>query len=386
MDINLGDDIQEREDKNIILFDKGFNDIQELSSKKRLDQNKKKKKPTTWYSLYLILFKNTLSSNHLIPKEELKLRLNILRKYLPPYYNAPKTTDNLNSSSLLKKFTYHAYSKNNFIKKLLEKSNKRSSIFLFEEAETKENKNLNDSSNQVFKRRTRKTMTQKFDSSRLNLFNFAGSRRGSIQKNKLLELKDINVIQEEPEQVNSKILQNFARNERVSPDKRKFGKRSTIKMEGQLMNKLIFRQKKKKQNSNFYFFEFERKAKLKLDKQNEFNELENINKDFLIRTPTDNEYSLILTDKRNMDISHTYFTEYLNKLNLETKNEKITTYKKELASQLLKFNELYYDSKLEDLGSDKTFNEIKSGCDLFINRFTLDKQEEKIISDLEKFL
>ena len=386
MDINLGDDIQEREDKNIILFDKGFNDIQELSSKKRLDQNKKKKKPTTWYSLYLILFKNTLSSNHLIPKEELKLRLNILRKYLPPYYNAPKTTDNLNSSSLLKKFTYHAYSKNNFIKKLLEKSNKRSSIFLFEEAETKENNNLNDSTNQVFKRRNRKTMTQKLDISKLNLFNFAGSRRGSIQKNKLLELKDINVIQEEPEKVNSKILQNFARNERVSPDKRKFGKRSTIKMEGQLMNKLIFRQKKKKQNSNFYFFEFERKAKLKLDKQNEFNELENINKDFLIRTPTDNEYSLILTDKRNMDISHTYFTEYLNKLNLETKNEKITTYKKELASQLLKFNELYYDSKLEDLGSDKTFNEIKSGCDLFINRFTLDKQEEKIISDLEKFL
>ena len=76
----------------------------------------------------------------------------------------------------------------------------------------------------------------------------------------------------------------------------------------------------------------------------------------------------------------------LIKENLETKNEKITTYKKELASQLLKFNELYYDSKLEDLGSDKTFNEIKSGCDLFINRFTLDKQEEKIISDLEKFL
>ena len=45
MDINLGDDIQEREDKNIILFDKGFNDIQELSSKKRLDQNKKKNEP-----------------------------------------------------------------------------------------------------------------------------------------------------------------------------------------------------------------------------------------------------------------------------------------------------------------------------------------------------
>ena len=222
--------------------------------------------------------------------------------------------------------------------------------------------------------------------SRLNLFNFRGGRKDTVQKNKPLELKDINVIQEVPEKSISKNLQNFSRNDSPSPDKRKRAKRSTIKMEGPVMNRILFKQKKKKQMSNFYFFEFERKAKLKMDKQNEFNELEGINKEFLIRTPNDNEYSLILTDRRNMDNSHTYFMEYLNKLNLETKNEKITTYKKELASQLLKFNELYYDSKLEDLGSDKTFNEIKSGCDLFINRFTLDKQEDKTISDLEKFL
>ena len=385
MDINLGDDIQEREDKNIILFDKGFNDIQELSSQKRLAQNAIKNKPINWYTLYLILFKNTLSSKHLIPKEELKLRLNILRKHLPSFYNAPKTTDNLNSSSLLKKFTYHVYSKSNFIKRLLDKSNIRSSIFLFDEQENKEN-NLNDSQSQIFQRRIRKTRTQKMELSRLNLFNFGGGRKDTAQKNKPLELKDINVIQEVPEKSISKNLQNFSRNDSPSPDKRKRAKRSTIKMEGPVMNRILFKQKKKKQMSNFYFFEFERKAKLKMDKQNEFNELEGINKEFLIRTPNDNEYSLILTDRRNMDNSHTYFMEYLNKLNLETKNEKITTYKKELASQLLKFNELYYDSKLEDLGSDKTFNEIKSGCDLFINRFTLDKQEDKTISDLEKFL
>ena len=106
MDINLGSDIQNRMDKNIVLFDKGFNDIQELSSQKKLAHNAIKNKPINWYTLYLILFKNTLSSKHLIPKEELKLRLNILRKHLPSFYNAPKTTDNLNSSSLLKKFTY----------------------------------------------------------------------------------------------------------------------------------------------------------------------------------------------------------------------------------------------------------------------------------------
>ena len=385
MDINLVSDIQNRMDKNIVLFDKGFNDIQELSSQKRLAHNAIKNKPINWYTLYLILFKNTLSSKHLIPKEELKLRLNILRKHLPSFYNAPKTTDNLNSSSLLKKFTYHAYSKSNFIKRLLDKSNMRSSIFLFDEQENKEN-NLNDSQSQIFQRRIRKTRTQKMEISRLNLFNFRGGRKDTVQKNKPLELKDINVIQEVPEKSISKNLQNFSRNDSPSPDKRKRAKRSTIKMEGPVMNRILFKQKKKKQMSNFYFFEFERKAKLKMDKQNEFNELEGINKEFLIRTPNDNEYSLILTDRRNMDNSHTYFMEYLNKLNLETKNEKITTYKKELASQLLKFNELYYDSKLEDLGSDKTFNEIKSGCDLFINRFTLDKQEDKTISDLEKFL
>ena len=385
MEKKIDDNNQEKIDKNLLLFDKGFNDIQELSLKKNLTRNYAKRKTINWYTLYLILFKNTLSSKNVIPAEELKLRLNIVRKYLPSFYNPQVSSENSNSNSLLKKFTYHVYPKNNFIKRLLDKSNKKRQILHFEDTENKEN-DLNESKGQTFQRRIRKTKTQKFTSSDLNLFNF-GARRNSIQKNFPSEIKGLNVIQESSPKRGSKIFKDFDKKEGLSRERgRKLSKKSTIKMETPVMNKLLFNQTKKKHQSNFYFFEFERKAKLKLDKKNEYNELDNINKDYLIRTPNDNEYSLILSDKRNLDNKRTYFYEFLNKLNLETKNEKVNTYKRELATQLLKFNELYYDAKLEDFGSDKTFNEIKTGCDLFINRFKTDKQEEKIISDLDKFL
>ena len=372
----------EKSNKNLLLFDKGFNDIQELSERKKLSQNTSKRKPITWYTLYMILFKNTLSSKSLIPKEELKLRLNIMRKHLPSYHNVPKSSENINSNSLLKKFTYHLYSKNNFLKKLLEKAKERRAIFLFEEGDTKE-KEQNEPINQTFQRRIRKTKTQKFSSANMNLFNFTG-RRGSIGRIKPLETQDLKIIQEYSPKKESNLGQNFTRAD--SPNKRKFGKRATLKMEGLMMNKLVFNQRKKRQNTNLYFFELERKAKLKLDKQNELNDLEKIDADYLIRTPNDNEFSLELSDKRTMNGNRTYFYEYLNKLNAETKNEKVNTYKREVASQLLKFSDFYFDSKLDDFGHDKLFSEIKSSCDLFINKFKLDNYEEKKISDLDKFL
>ena len=378
MENKTEDNNQEKIDKNLILFDKGFNDIQELSIRRKLDQTTKKRKPINWYTLYIILFKNTLSSKRLIPNEELKLRLNIFREKLPPFYNVPKSTENLNSNSLLKKFTYHVYSKNNFLKRLLEKNQKRSSIFLFEEGEQKE-KESNDNKNHIFTRRIKKTKTQKFSSSNINLFNF-GQRRGSLKKQ---SPHDLNVINEYSPKRNSKIFQNFTKIE--SQDRRKLIKRSTIKYEGPMINKLLFSQKKKN-NSGLFFYELEKKAKLNLDKKNELDELNKIDRDILIRTPKDNEYSLVLSDKRNMEKDQTYFHEYLNKINTETKNEKNNTYKKEVATQLLKFNDLCFDSKLDDFGNDKVFSEIKNNCDLFINLFNLDKQEEKNINDLDKFL
>ena len=373
----------EKIDKSLYLFDKGFNDIQELSVRKRLSQNTSKRKPITWYTLYMILFKNTLSSKSLIPKEELKLRLNIIRKHLPSYYNVPKSSENLNSNSLLKKFTYHVYSKNNFFKKLLEKADHKGSIFLFEDAENKEKEKNEEQNAPVIHRRIRKTKTQKFSTSNINMFNFGG-RRGSVGRIKPLESTDLKVIQEYSPKKEPKLIESFTRTE--SPGKRKYSKRITLRVEGQMMNKLVFNQRKKKQNSNLFFYELERKAKLKMDKQNELNDLDKIDTDFLIRTPNDNEYSLELSDKRTMNGNRTYFYEFLNKLNAETKNEKVNTYKREVANQLLKFNDFYFDSKLEDFGHDKLFSEIKSNCDLFINKFKMDKYEEKKISDLEKFL
>ena len=130
----------------------------------------------------------------------------------------------------------------------------------------------------------------------------------------------------------------------------------------------------------------EKQSLNQIKKKNDKTDLENIDKDYIIRTPNDSEYSLELTDKRMMDNKRTYFYEYLNKLNIETKNEKVNTFKREVATQLLKFNELYYDSKLDDFSQDKIFGEIKHNCDFLINKFNMDKDEEKNIVDLEKFL
>ena len=133
---------------------------------------------------------------------------------------------------------------------------------------------------------------------------------------------------------------------------------------------------------------FSKNVKVKLDKNN--NDVYNIaskNKEFIIRTPNDNEYPLVLCEKRMINNSNqTYFYSCLNKLNEDTKNEKINTYKKEVTSQILKFNELYYDSKIDDFSQDTLFNEIKSTCDMFINKFNFDDQEEKNLADLDKFL
>jgi hypothetical protein len=88
----------------------------------------------------------------------------------------------------------------------------------------------------------------------------------------------------------------------------------------------------------------------------------------------------------NNNNNQTYFIDSLNKLNDETKNIKINSYKTEVASQFLKFNEIFYDTKIDDLSQDHLFNEIKNTCDLFINKFNFDNQEEKNLADLDKFI
>ena len=378
---------KERKDRELFLFDKGFTDISysENNLKKSKGKIILKKKNINWFTVYLALFKNTLSSKSLVPKEELKLRLNIIRKYLPSYYNCQKNIENSNTNSIMKKFTYHIYSRNNLLKKLIEKKNERKFSFYEDENESEEENSNQSIQENKFERRKSKTRTEKFTFSKLNLL-FFNDKKLVSQKTSNIKKPKLKVIEE-------------YQNKNSSQEK----KRTSIKLsttnynEKFSINKKLFMSpnndskspSKKSSNLNVKFLEMEKNVKVKFN--NKFNglgnEFENNNKEIIIRTPNDNEYPLVLTEKRMINNNNqTYFMDFLNKLNDETKNEKINTYKKEVTSQILKFNEMYFDTKMEDFSQDNLFNELKSTCDMFINKFNFDNQEEKNLGDLDKFL
>ena len=371
---------KERKDRDLLLFDNGFTDMpyNESNVKINNDSSSNKRKNINWFTVYLLLFKNTLNSKNIVPKEELKLRLNIIRKYLPPYYNCQKNIENSNTSSIMKKFTYHLYSKNNLLKKLIEKKNERKLSFFEDEDENESEDNYSIKEENKFERRKTKTRTEKFSFSKLNLF-FLNDKKPSSRKS--VSFKPTFKITEE------------YKNKSRSPVKR-----STIKHSDKycLSHKLFMSpihegvpMSKKTTSLNLKFLEMEKNVKVKLDNKfgGEGNDLENNDKEIVIRTPNDKEYPLVLTEKRLINNNNqTFFIDFLNKLNEETKNEKITTYKKEVTSQILKFNEMYFDTKMDDFSQDNLFNEIKNTCDLFINKFNFDNQEEKNLGDLDKFL
>ena len=285
----------------------------------------------------------------------------------------------------MKKFTYHIYSRNNLLKKLIEKKNERKFSFYEDENESEEENSRQSIQENKFERRKSKTRTEKFPFSKLNLL-FFNDKKLVSQKTSNIKKPKLKVIEE-------------YQNKNSSQEK----KRTPIKLsttnynEKFSINKKLFMSpnndskspSKKSSNLNVKFFEMEKNVKVKFN--NKFNglgnEFENNNKEIIIRTPNDNEYPLVLTEKRMINNNNqTYFMDFLNKLNDETKNEKINTYKKEVTSQILKFNEMYFDTKMEDFSQDNLFNELKSTCDMFINKFNFDNQEEKNLGDLDKFL
>ena len=380
-DDNIDDYRKMKKNKELLLFDKGLNELEIKETDNKTDYNsdinitKKDTKQINWFTLYLVLFKNTLSSKNLVPKEELKLRLNIIRKYLPSYHNCPKSTEESNSNSILKKFTYHLFTKNNLLQKMFDKKNTKNLIMFDDDKETNSNMNNIDNidNSDFFSMKKSRTKTLKHNS-KLNLF-FSEKKPNRIQK-------DLNKIPED------KIIEEKNSNEVPVIQNRSAIKRFTIKSNEEnlrIHHKLSLSSKKNQVN---YMNFFSKNVKVKLDKNN--NDAYNFpskNKEFIIRTPNDNEYPLVLCEKRMINNNNqTYFYTCLNKLNEDTKNEKINTYKKEVTSQILKFNELYYDSKIDDFSQDTLFNEIKSTCDMFINKFNFDDQEEKNLADLDKFL
>ena len=378
---------KERKDRELFLFDKGFTDISysENNLKKSKGKIILKKKNINWFTVYLALFKNTLSSKSLVPKEELKLRLNIIRKYLPSYYNCQKNIENSNTNSIMKKFTYHIYSRNNLLKKLIEKKNERKFSFYEDENESEEENSNQSIQENKFERRKSKTRTEKFTFSKLNLL--------FLNDKKLVSIKTANIKKPKLKVVEEYQSKNSSQEKKRTPIKLS----TTNYNEKFSINKKLFMSpnndskspSKKSSNLNVKFLEMEKNVKVKFN--NKFNglgnEFENNNKEIIIRTPNDNEYPLVLTEKRMINNNNqTYFMDFLNKLNDETKNEKINTYKKEVTSQILKFNEMYFDTKMEDFSQDNLFNELKSTCDMFINKFNFDNQEEKNLGDLDKFL
>ena len=106
----------------------------------------------------------------------------------------------------------------------------------------------------------------------------------------------------------------------------------------------------------------------------------------ILGTPSDAEYPLVLSQKRNFNAKPTFFYESLSKIKELTKQEKIKTFQKEFTSQILKFNDLYFDPKIDDFSNDKLFNDVKATCDLFINKFHIDSDEEKNLADLDNYI
>ena len=111
-----------------------------------------------------------------------------------------------------------------------------------------------------------------------------------------------------------------------------------------------------------------------------------ITNNIILGTPSDAEYPLVLSQKRNFNAKPTFFYESLSKIKELTKQEKIKTFQKEFTSQILKFNDLYFDPKIDDFSNDKLFNDIKATCDLFINKFHIDSDEEKNLADLDNYI
>jgi hypothetical protein len=210
--------------------------------------------------------------------------------------------------------------------------------------------------------------------------------------------KDKNKINSNRKYLNDVGLEVLPENDDFSTVEKKHNdkKRLTINEKSPLKNSI-----KKASNSNKKEKEKETKNRTNLKIPNtpiKFKELNNsfnldedkTNKkeknEIILGTPTDSEFPLVLSQKRLYNTKPSFFFESVNKIKEQTKEEKIKTFQKEFTSQILKFNDLYFDPKIDDFYNDKLFNDVKATCDLFINKFKIDSEEEKNLADLDNYI
>ena len=385
---------EEKAKKDLLIFDRG---LSELPIQKYKEKEVKQK--INWFTLYKIFFKNILNSKDVIPIDELILRFNIIRKSLPKYYKGYKGNDS-NSSAIIKKFTYHIC-KN--------KKKKKSPLRLRQSSEEK-NSNLRFEKKMVsegsinFKRRSeKKTKTVKV-TNKLNL-EFINKNKNSNKNNNylrpnkpsglevLLENDDFSVGNGKKEEELEKNV------ELPNLDLKNKGKKMTIINRNKRsiniesnMNRKESKESKElkdvKVRVKFNNNNILNSARVKFNNNNTDNSKDDNDEgnEILLGTPTDSEFPLVLSQKRSYNTKPSFFFESLNKIKELTKHEKIKTFQKEFTSQILKFNDLYFDPKIDDFYNDKLFNDVKATCDLFINKFHIDSEEEKNLADLDNYL
>ena len=360
----------EKAKKDFLIFDRG---LSELKTEKYKDREIKKK--INWFTLYKVLFKNILTSKDVIPIDELVLRFNIIRSSLPKYYKGYKENDS-NSSAIIKKFTYHICKNRKKAKNLLkEKQNSEKNMIA--------NSLPSEGAMAFQKRSAKKTKTVKV-THKLN-FEFLNKDKTN-KNNKLLGLNNppLEVLKEYDDlSERGKIERTELKKDYEFSKFHSKGKLLTISgiLKNKLSNKVVTEEKK------------ESKKKIKISTKNIINTNNDKSKDnnseensIILGTPNDHEFPLELSQKRSYNTKPSFFFESLNKIKELTKQEKINTFQKDFTSQILKFNDLYFDPKIDDFYNDKLFNDVKATCDLFINKFTIDAEEEKNLADLDNYL
>jgi hypothetical protein len=369
---------EQKAKKDFLIFDRG---LSEINAEKYKDKEIKQK--INWFTLYKILFKNILNSKDVIPIDELVLRFNIIRSSLPKYYKGYKGNDS-NSSAIIKKFTYHIC------------KNKKKNKNILKDRQNSETKmivnNITSEASMAFQRRSiKKTKTVKV-THKLN-FEFLNKDKdkNNNENNKFKELKNspLEVLMEDDDLSEKKNINiKNIRKDLKLPTFHSNAKNMTMSgiFKNKLSSKIPDEEKK------------ESKKKFRISTKNNINKLSNnnINNDnnkedsgenaIILGTPTDHEFPLELSQKRSYNTKPSFFFESLNKIKELTKQEKINTFQKDFTSQILKFNDLYFDPKIDDFYNDKLFNDVKATCDLFINKFTIDSEEEKNLADLDNYL
>lgn len=361
---------EEKAKKEFLIFDRGLSEL-------TVTTEKDAKRKINWFTLYKILFKNILNSKDVIPLDELILRFNIIRSSLPKYYKGYKGND-CNSSAIIKKFTYHickSKKKPINILKLRQKSEERKYISSFQKLNSEGNINMR-------KRSIQRTKTVKL-SNKLNL-DFLNKDKNKLNSNKKY-LKDdgLEVLPEKDD---------FSRDEKKNNDKKKLKLSDKSPLKNSSKKPSISNRKEKEKEIKFKTNLNIPSTPIKFNEHiNSFN-LDEIKTDkkekneIVLGTPTDSEFPLTLSQKRLYNTKPSFFFECVNKIKEQTKEEKIKTFQKEFTAQILKFNDLYFDPKIDDFYNDKLFNDVKATCDLFINKFKIDSEEEKNLADLDNYI